>query len=322
MIKKENQLAYTSRTDKVFFLGSLIILLASIFAFQYWAQLGFNLIFFGYLFFREMRLSTVFYAVLIRIILYPFALINKHLNKTIKQTEEKYEEITKIRDIFEKKYEKKSLLRKKRLVLLYSWFYLCFLTMNAVTVGYIFFQQFTEEKLSQILYHPFILPKKFPIKTTAYLPFVGMVDLAKPNMTLNLYSAIGAGLVGIIELTINKKRGRNQLLKYLVFFPLGAYFLTYWVPCGFEFSLIIFEALTIALILIENLTKTQVFQTVAGKQTPSPAAEQKKETPKKETKNNNNNLNKQEVKSLIKDIIRESSQEETNPSQQTENKQK
>lgn len=299
--QENNYLVYTSRKDKGFIFGTLLILFLCIFAFKYWYRLGFNILFLGYFIFREMRLATVFYASIVRIILYPSALINKALSKNIKQTEEKYQEIREIKHVFERDFQKKSLLKTERKVFLYSWFHLCFLTMNAVTIGAVFFQKFTKEKLMEMLYMNFYLPKSFPIKTTALLPVVGMIDLAVPNLTLNFYSAVGAGLVGVVEVFLNKKASRRQLIKYLVFFPLGAYFITYWVPSGFEFALIVFEILTIGIIVAENISKSRAFKTVT-----TSISSQTASAP---VKPENQEVKKNEVKDLIKEVITEASQD-------------
>ena len=177
MEKTSTRLSYTQKTDYVFLIGTLLILFLCIFTFKYWYRLGFNLLFLGYFIFKDIRLATVFYAIVVRIILYPSALINKFLEKSFKETEKQYEKIQKLKDIFEKDAQKKSLLKSKKATLFYSWFHLCFLTMNAVTIGAIFFQKSTQKKLTEILYTSFYIPKKFPINTIGYIPLVGNVDI-------------------------------------------------------------------------------------------------------------------------------------------------
>lgn len=301
MEKKTIRLSYTKKTDYLFLIGSLLILFLCIFGFKFWYHLGFNLLFIGYFIFGEIRLATVFYAVISRIILYPSALIDKFLEKSFEQTEEKLSQIKKMEDVFEKNFQKKSLLNSKRASLLYSWFHLCFLTMNAVTIGAIFFQNFTKDKLASVLYTSFYLPKKFPINTSGYIPLVGMVDLSKPNMTLNLYSALGAGVVGLAEVIINKKIKRKELIKYIIFFPLGAYYLTYWVPSGFEFALVVFEGLTTLIIIGEKIFNSKLFKGIrAPYHSPSSNNSVKKE----------DNLQKEKVKQLMKELIAETKEEE------------
>ena len=298
MIKENTKLSYTKKPDYIFLISSWLILFFTIFIFKFWYHLGFNILFIGYFLTGEIRLATVFYAVIIRIILYPSALIDKFLEKGFKQTGRKFSQIETINDVFEKNSQKKSLLNSKRATLLYSWFHLCFLTMNAVTIGAIFFQNFTEEKLKGVLYSLFYLPKKFPINTTGYIPLIGNVNLSQPNMTLNLYSAIGAGIVGLVEVVLNKKIKRKQLIKYIIFFPLGAYYLTYWVPSGFEFTLVVFESLTILIIIVENIFKSKLFNLVKG----TPYIKNEK-TVKKEIK-------KEDLKQAMKELIAETSSKE------------
>lgn len=293
MAEPQSNLVYAKKTNRWFFLGSLTLLLICIFGFKYWYQLGFNILFFGYFIFRELRLATMFYATVVRIILYPSALINKALEGHFKKTETQYEKIQKIENAFERDSQKRDLLASKNKVLLYSWFHLCFLTMNAVTIGVIFFQKFTREKLSSILYTDFYLPKNYPISTTAFIPLVGEVDLAIPNLKLNFYSAVGAGIVGLFEIIFNKKVSKRQLVKYLIFFPLGAYYLTYWVPSGFEFALIVFEILTAGIILVEKIKQSTVYKSVKQAAAPPAGA----------------NVKKEEVKNLIKEVITEANQD-------------
>ncbi len=298
MSKTEPYLSYTRGTDYFFVISSIAILLLFIFFFNIWYRLCFNILFIGYFVFGEIRLASVFYAVLIRIILYPSALINKHFAKESEETGEKFQEIQSIDNVLEKAFQKKTLLRTKKILFAYSWFHLCLLTVNAVTIGAIFFQNFTKEKLSQILYSQVYMPGKFPVNTVAQLPVIGQVDLALPNMTLNFYSAVGAGLVGLAEVLLNKKVKKRDLLKYLLLFPLGAYYLTFWVPSGFEFTLIIFELLTFGIIVVENIGKSKFFKFISGKQ-----EKIKKEEPAEEE------LKREEVKQLIKDIIVESNKD-------------
>jgi len=259
---QQKQLSYSKQTDAGFFIGAIAIPTFCIFVFRYWAQLGFNILFLGYWIFGEIRLATILYATIIRAILYPSALVNKYLESKLEKAAQEFESIQKIKDVFKQKAKKKQFLSSKKKILLYSWFHLCFLTMNAITIGYIFFQKFNRERLTQMLYFDFYMPKNFPIQTEAVLPIVGQVNLAVPNMTLNFYSAIGAGIVGLAQVIFNKKVGRRQLVKYLVFFPLGAYYLTCWVPSGFEFALIVFEILTFLLIIIEKITQSKLFKYV------------------------------------------------------------
>lgn len=260
--KSSSQLSYTKSTDAVFFIGVLLILGFCIFTFKYWAQLGFNVLFLGYWIFGEMRLATVLYGTFIRLALYPSALINKYFEAKIDKATEEFEEIKQEKNTFLQADKRKKFLGSKKKVLLYSWFHLCFLTMNAITVGYIFFQNFTQERLKNELWANFFMPNTFPINTQAQLPLVGIVDLAEPNMRLNFYSAVGAGAVGLFQVIFNKKVSRRDLFKFLILFPLGAYYLTCWVPCGFEFALIVFEILTMLLIVIEKISQSKLFKYV------------------------------------------------------------
>jgi hypothetical protein len=295
-----SQLSYTKKTDFWFFFTSVIIFAACIWGFKYWKQLGLNIIFIWYFLFKELRLATVFYAVIVRIILYPSAYIQKKLEKETKETEKEFAEIKKMNNVLEKTDLKKKLLNKHRLVFAFSWFHLCFMTMNAVTIGAIFFQGFSQTRLEQQLYTDLYLPKKFPIKTDTILPVVGALDLAKPNLALNFWGAVGAALVGLVEIVLNKKTSKRQLFKYLFLFPAGAYFLTYWVPSGFEFALLIFEILTVLIIITENVLESNIYKTLAGKDTKK--SSEKADHQEKESE-------RDQVKKLIKEAIEEKEQE-------------
>lgn len=271
------RLSYEKKSNNLLFFVAAVILIFCIWAFKYWAQLGFNLLFLAYSLTSDMRVAIIFYATMIRIILYPSALVKKHLSKDIEKTEEKYQGLRGIKKKFERDERIAKFVSVRKKMLAFSWFHLCFLTMNAVTIGYIFFQNFTRERLNDFLWTDLFMPKNFPINTTGYLPVVGQVDFSKPNMRLNFWSAVGAGVVGLVEILFNKKTSKRQLVKYLVFFPLGAYFLTYWVPCGFEFALIVFEVLTVGIILAEKLSKTKAFNMATGKGGPAEESEEQEE---------------------------------------------
>ncbi len=253
-------LSYSPRKN---FLIPLIILVITGFVilfFPLWYRFCLNLVILGYYGFKEMRLGTVFFAVVLRIILYPLGRLKKRFDKRIKKAKEEFKEkIKPISHPLQKDKYKRKWLASHQWVVCFDWFYFCFWSMNAFAVGWLFLQPFTLDRLEKELFFSFLLPQ-FPLNTTSFIPIAGMVDLTKVNMTLNLMSAIGAGLVGLVEVIINKKQGKKELLMYLILFPLGAYFITIWVPSGFEFSLAIFEILTILIILIEKIFESKVFK--------------------------------------------------------------
>lgn len=248
-------ITYTPQKD-----FSLILILIGITAFyfgifKYWLALAFNLIMLGYYIFGEMRYAIVVYAILIRIIMYPFGLFRKRLSKkTAKAEEELTQDVKIVSHPISKDKAKRIWLKKYKKILIFEWFSFCFYTMNALTVGWIFLRSFTPELTAQEIWFDFLMPK-FPLNTIGYIPLVGLVDLTKINMRLNLYSAIGAGLVGLAEVIMHKKTSRRQLIMYLIMFPLGAFFITMWVPSGFEFGLVIIELLTILIIVVEKMVE-------------------------------------------------------------------
>lgn len=324
-MNKEENLSYTKKTSFFYVLGSVLILLFCIFFFKTWKILGLNILFIGYFIFSNLGFATVLYAVFIRVILYPTALIKNYLEARIKKTEEKFNKINGLSNRLERDRQKQKLLQSNKLLLLFSWFHLCFMTMNAVAIGAIFFQGFDQERLERLLYADFYTPDNYPINTLSKIPFLGIVDLAKPNLTLNLYGAIGAAVLGLTEIIMNKRTSKRQLLKYLVLFPAGAYYLTYWVPSGFEYALLIFEILTIFIIIGERIAKTKVFKMVTGKedkQEKEKPDDEKKAKDKKQNKQDDSaktkgtdkekpELNKDTVKGLIRDVIAEASQKDS-----------
>ncbi len=326
-MNKEENLSYTKKTNSFFVLGSLLILFFCIYFFKTWKILGLNILFLGYFIFNNLGLATVLYAVFIRVVLYPTALIKNYLEARIKKTEEKFNEINGLSNRLERDKQKQKLLQSNKLLLLFSWFHLCFMTMNAVAIGAIFFQGFTQERLERLLYSDFYTPDNYPINTLSKIPLLGIVDLAKPNLTLNLYGAIGAAVLGLTEIIMNKRTSKRQLLKYLILFPAGAYYLTYWVPSGFEYALLIFEILTIFIIIGERIAKTKVFKMVTGKEDKlekqkTDKEKNNKDKDKKQNKKDNSvktqetnkekpDLNKDTVKGLIRDVIAEASQKDS-----------
>lgn len=251
--KTSPALTYTPKKNLLLVLYLAIILFLVIKIYPYWYKLGFNFLIAGYFVFKEMRLATALYAFVIYIILYPLGQIKKFFDKKAEAAEEKYEEdVQPIRDEFTKDEARRGWFANQRLVIVLEWFLLCFYTMNAVVVGVIFFQPFSYERISPLLFFKEIMPS-LPLRVVDWIPLAGMVDLTRPNRRLNLISAIGAGLVGLFQVVLNKKQSKRQLVMYLVAFPLGAFFITYAVPAGFEFALALFELLTVIGITIENI---------------------------------------------------------------------
>lgn len=252
--------SYSAKKDPLSFLILALILIFTIFSFKYWTLFCFNTIMLGYLFFRELRGATIFFAVILRIILYPLGFVKKTFDNKIRQAKEKFKEKVRLAsNPLLRDQLKRDWLTKNKKIIFFDWFYFCFYSMNAFVVGWIFLQPFTEVRIAESVFFKFLIPK-FPMTTTSYIPLVGMVDLTKINFTLNFISAVGAGIVGLFEVVLHQKRRRREMLMYLVMFPLGAYFLTVWVPSGFEFSLIIFEILTIGIIITEKIGESKVFK--------------------------------------------------------------
>ncbi|MGI5827861.1 MAG: hypothetical protein ACOX6V_02445 [Patescibacteria group bacterium] len=248
-------ISYSPRKDLLLFIYLILIVLATVAFFKYWVALSFNAIMFGYFIFREMRWATVIFAVIIRAILYPLGRLRKRFEKKVDVAQDDLDtNVKSVKHPLLKDKAKRSWLAKYRSVLVFEWFCFCFYTMNALSVGYIFLKPFTEERVKSELFTQYLLPK-FPLNTTGWIPLVGMVDLTEVNMPLNLISAIGAGLVGLVEVILHKKTTRKQLFMYLIMFPLGAYFITMWVPAGFEFTLVVFEALTILIVFAEKIAE-------------------------------------------------------------------
>lgn len=252
--------SYSAKKDPLSFLALALILGFITFSFKYWTLFCFNTIMFGYLFFRELRGATIFFAIILRILLYPLGYIKKTFDKRIRRAEEEFKKEARATSnpLFKDKLRREWLVKNKKIVF-FDWFYFCFYSMNAFVVGWIFLQPFTQERVANSVLFEFLIPK-FPITTTSYIPLVGMVDLTKINFTLNFISAVGAGIVGLFEIVLHQKRKRREMLMYLVMFPLGAYFITMWVPSGFEFSLIVFEVLTIGIIVTEKVVGSKVFK--------------------------------------------------------------
>jgi len=252
--------SYSAKKDWRSFAVLAAILAFIVFTFKYWILFCFNTIMIGYFLFSELRGATIFFAVVLRILLYPLGYVKKTFDKRIRKAEEEFRKEARLTNnpLLKDKLRREWLARNKKVVF-FDWFYFCFYSMNAFVVGWIFLQPFTQARIGQGVLFDFLVPN-FPMTTTSYIPLVGMADLTKINMTLNFLSAVGAFIVGAFEVTFHKKTRRKDLLMYLVMFPLGAYFITMWVPSGFEFSLIVFEILTIGIIIVEKIGETKIFK--------------------------------------------------------------
>jgi|GEM_PF-2264074 len=233
----------------------ILILIGIIFGYRYWYLACFNVLLLGYYLFSEMRLATVFYAVVLRVVMYPIAQFQKRYSRLAEEAEEAYQEkVSRTKNPLAQAQAAQDWILSNKKTVLFNFFYLCFYTMNAVVIGLIFLHPFTKERVDEFLRIKSIYPQ-FPISTQTWLPIVGEVDLAKYSPDLNLASAVGAGLVGFFEVAFNKKTDTKQLLLYLVGFPVGAYFITMIVPSGFEFALTVFEILTMLVIAVESILK-------------------------------------------------------------------
>jgi hypothetical protein len=214
-------------------------------------RLSFNILFVGYNMFGELRMATVFYAVITRFLVYPVRVFSMYTRRLEERADQDFSHVKEVKDPLQRKEEEKKWLERNRHVLLFLIFQMAVYVLFALISGRIFIQAFTPEGMDKLLY-PFVSMPDFPLQTTDWIPLIGDVDLTKINNQLNLMSAAGAGLVGLFEVVIHGKTKRRELLMLLVGYPAGAYFLTSQVPAGFEFSLIVFEILTIAVIFIEK----------------------------------------------------------------------
>jgi hypothetical protein len=259
---KSNNLSYSyGKGSPLVLIGLIAIIFLMIWLFPIWYRFSFNSLIFGYFLFKDMRYATVFYGVIMRIIMYPAGFLNKKLKRSTEVVEEEFhKKIHKVNNEIIKRKNKIYYLNKYKWIILFSWFYLAFFALNTLTVGRTFWGQgedtkFNHDYVGEISYFKGIKDKLvYPIKTSGYLPLVGEINLNEYSMKLNLLSAIGAGLVGLVQIFIEKKTSPRQLLMYGLMFPLGAYFLTdKWVPSGFEFALLVFEALTIIIMAVEKI---------------------------------------------------------------------
>lgn len=259
---KSNNLSYShGKGSPIVFIGLVLIIVVLFWFFPIWYRFSFNSLIFGYFMFKDIRYATIFYGVVMRIVMYPIGYLNKKFKKSTEIVEKEFhKKIYKVNNEIIKRKNKIYYLNKYKWVILFSWFYLAFFTLNSFTVGRTFWGQgentkFNYEFIGEIAYFKGIQDHLvYPIKTSGYLPIVGEINLNEYSMKLNLLSAIGAGLVGLVQIFVEKKTSRKQLFMYGIMFPLGAYFLTdQWVPSGFEFALLVFEILTILIMIVEKI---------------------------------------------------------------------
>ncbi len=229
------------------------VILTILFAigFSPWRQICFNLLIACYSLFDEMRLATVLYAIVLRIILYPFRVIDRKMTKDKDELDEKMQLVRSLPDLNERK-EKESILRKNSInVFNWTFFSFWFFLLNALATGTMFLQPFTAERIKQHLFS-FIPMPALPLNTIASIPLVGLVDLTKQNTSLNFISALSIAIVGLVEIIIHKRTKKRDVIMLLLVFPAAGFFLTNQVPSGFEFSIWIFEMLTVLLIFGEG----------------------------------------------------------------------
>lgn len=212
----------------------------------------YNLLFLGYDLFGEMRWAAIFFAVCIRLLSYPVRLLSIYTRHLEAKADRDHQSVEKIEDPLKRKAAEKNWLMRNQTVLLFLVFQLTFYIAIALISGRIFLSTLTPERTQGLLYQSVPEPE-YPLSTVGWIPLVGEVDLTRVNNRLNFFSAIGAGIVGLFEVVIHRKTKKRELWMYLIGYPLGAYFITSQVPSGFEFSMVIFEALTILTIFVEKL---------------------------------------------------------------------
>jgi len=230
----------------------VLVFLFIIFIARYWYQFLFNLVFIGYNIFEAMSWGIVFACILWRIFLYPQRIMGNYFSGQSKKADAEHEKVLAIQDDVKRKELQNQWFSKNHFVLVFMWFSFCFLIMNALMAGRIFFFEFTPERIAETLY-TFVPEPDFPLNTTSWIPLVGQVDLTQINQRLNFISAVGVGVVGLADIIIHKKNSRRELIMLLFVFPLGAFLITSQVPSGFEFAMAVLEILTIFLILFEGL---------------------------------------------------------------------
>lgn len=245
---KDFLLAYSPEISPGVSGGLLAILIGTIIAYKYWYIFTFNILMVGYYLFKELRLATVFYAVILRVIMTPIAKVLEHYESLAEEAEVKYKELTSntSNPLVLAKVAKDWFKANKKTVL-WNFFNLCFYCMHAFAIGFIFLHPFSKERVDAFLKISSIYPPHLPLNTQCWIPLIGNVDLAVYSPALNLTSAVGAGIVGLFQVILNKKTETKEVVMYLIGFPVGAYFITRVVPSGFEFALTIFELLSVML---------------------------------------------------------------------------
>lgn len=214
-------------------------------------RLAYNILFIGYNWFGEMRLAIVFFAVMIRLLLYPVRMLAHYTRRLERKADAEYQQVSAMEDSPSRKDAEKNWLSRNRFILMFILVQLIIYLIVTFSSGRIFYSEFTQERTQDLLYS-FVAEPEFPLNTTSWLPFVGLVDLSKVNHTLNIYATVGAGLVGLFEVIIHRKTRRRELFMLLVMYPVAAYLITVSVPAGFKLSLLSFSALTILAIFVEK----------------------------------------------------------------------
>jgi hypothetical protein len=229
-----------------------IILLLAIAIYPIWYRLSFNIIFWGYNIFDEMRLAIVFYAIIFRILTYPFRLLQLSYKKKEEEIDAALEIVEKTDDDYLKKVKKYEVFNRYSNIIVLIFLQFTVMAIIWMTVGRIFIQNFTPERIEHELFS-FVDEPSFPLNLTGWIPIAGMINLGVINQKLNFISAMAVAVVGLVDVIIHQKTERTQLIMLLVIFPAGAFFITSQVPSGFEWSMTVFEALTLVMIPIEKI---------------------------------------------------------------------
>lgn len=234
---------------------SIVILVGTVLIIPLWQRILFNIVFLGYYLFGSMQWAIIFFAFVMRLVFVPTRMARLRIQEDIDALDKKIAHAREsIDDPVQQKEFVRTIRRENGWAFNYILFDFCFLMATVLASGTMFYKPFTEERVLDSLFS-FIPTPAFPVDTMGWLPIIGEIDFSQVNNLLNLSSAIGLGLVGIMEVVVHNRTSKRDIMLYLIGYPLVGYLVTSNVPSGFEFWMTMMAVLTLVVVALEKVVK-------------------------------------------------------------------
>lgn len=217
--------------------------------------------------YKDLGIAVIIFVILMRIVLLP-------LRQKTKESKPKQEKMMKELEEAKEKYRysaiayrraEKEIIKKYRGTINLRLIDLFIEGVYFAMLWRIFGHTFPERQW-QYLYSSVAVPGE-PMNLT----FLNIIDLTKVNLTLNTITAVGLFVVLFFHNLFKPKKATRYDYIIMIWAPVGAYFITMFVPAGDEFFFGVTEL--IELILIFNDQVPKLYKRLGFKESPIKAKE-------------------------------------------------